>query len=179
MNRRSFVGALAGLGAGLAGCLGGGAGIAGTSVEHVTPRRNRERRPTIVEFDGAAGEVRILGYMTYGSSSCNRVGIDATEYDADADSLRVVVTSKDTNPLPMACTADMAATWYRATIRFGGELPERVTVVERQGDPPETRTVDRSEQRALCTSEHPPDSAAAETAHWTCPERYVAVARSE
>lgn len=183
MNRRSFVsalaGALAGSGAGLAGCLGRGPDVAGTNVEHVDPRRNRERRPTIVEFDEAAGEVRILGYMTYGSSSCNRVGIASTEYDADADSLRVVMTPKDKKPVSMACTADMAATWYRATIRFAGELPARVTVVERQGKSPETRTVDRSEQRKLCTTEHLPDSAEAKTAHWTCPERYVAVSESE
>lgn len=178
MNRRSFVGVLAGVGTGLAGCLGGGAGVAGTNVEHVDPRRERERRPTIVEFDDAAGAVHILGYMTYGSSSCNRVGIDATEYDAEADSLRVVMTSKSKNPLPLACTADMAATWYRATVQFGGELPQRVTVVEGSGDDAETRTVDRSEQRELCTSEHPPDSSEAKTAHWTCPERYVAVSAS-
>jgi len=179
MNRRSFVGAVAGLGAGLAGCLGGGAGITKTSVEHVEPRRNRERRPTIVEFDGDAGAIHVLGFMRYGSSSCNRVGIDSTAYDREANTLRVVLASKSKNPLPTGCTADMAATWYRATVGFAEELPQQVTVVEQRGDETEKRTVDRSEQRTLCTSEHPPDSAAATKAHWTCPERYVAVSDSE
>jgi hypothetical protein len=178
MNRRSFVGALAGLATGLTGCLGGG-GITETNVEHVDPRRNREKRPTIVEFDEADDAVTVLGYMYYGSSSCDRVGIDSTTYDREADALRIVMTSKSKNPVQLGCTADMAATWYRATFRFGVSLPQRVTVVERRGDDTETRTVDRSEQRALCTSEHPPDSAAAKKAHWTCPERYVAVAESE
>jgi hypothetical protein len=120
MNRRSFLGAVAGLGAGLAGCLGGGAGITKTSVEHVDPRRTREKRPTIVEFDDDAEAVHILGFMQYGSSSCNRVGIDSTTYDREANALRVVLTSKSKNPLPTASTADMAATWYRARIRFAG-----------------------------------------------------------
>lgn len=179
MNRRSFLGVLAAAGGGTAGCLGGGAGVSGTNVEHVEPRRNRERRPTIVEFDEGAGAVHVLGHMTYGSSSCDRVGIDSTRYDAEADALRIVLDSKSKNPLQLACTADMAATWYRATVRFAGDLPERVTVVEHGGDDAERRTVDRSEQRNLCTTEHPPDSAAAKTAHWTCPERYVAVDESE
>lgn len=173
MNRRTFLGAV--VAAGVAGCVGGGTGVTGTNVEHVTPRRDRERRPTIVAFDDDDGAVHVLGFMRYGSSSCNEVGIGSTSYDADAGSLRVVLTSKSTNPLPMACTADMAATWYRATVRFAGELPDEVTVVEGDGDDAETRTVDRREQRSLCTSEHPPDSPEAKTAHWTCPERYVAV----
>lgn len=179
VNRRSFLGALVAAAAGTAGCVGGGTGVTGTSVEHVTPRRNRERRPTIVAFDETAGAVHVLGYMAYGSSSCNKVGIDSTSYDADAGSLRVVLASKSKNPLPVGCTADMAATWYRATVGFAGELPERVTVVEGDDDAAERRTVDRSEQRELCTSEHPPDSAAAKTAHWTCPERYIAVEETE
>lgn len=179
MNRRSFVGLLAGAVTGAAGCLADGSGVSGTSVEHVDPRRNRERRPTIVEFDDTAGAVRILGHMRYGSSSCNRVGIDSTEYDADAATLRVVLTSKSESSISMGCTADMAATWYRATVRLADALPQRVTVVERRGDNSEERTVDRSEQRELCTTEHPPDSEAAKKAHWTCPERYVAVSPSD
>lgn len=178
MNRREYLGVLVGGATGIAGCLGGGAGVSGTSVEHVEPRRNREQRPTIVEFDDSAGAVRVLGHMAYGSSSCDRVGIDSTKYDVETDALRVVMTSKSKSPLPMACTADMAAAWYRATVQFADGLPQLVTVVERRGDDSEKRTVDRSEQRELCTSEHPPDSEAAKKAHWTCPERYVAVSES-
>ncbi|WP_226013294.1 hypothetical protein [Halomicrobium salinisoli] len=179
MNRRRFLGTLAGAGAGMAGCVSLGSGVSGTSIEHVEPRRDRERRPPIVEFDDDAGAVHVLGYMAYGSSSCDRVGIDSTTYDGDADALEIVLASKSRRSFSTACTADMAATWYRATVRFADELPQQVTVVEGDGDDPQTRTVDRSEQRELCTSEHPPDSTAAETAHWTCPERYVAASGAE
>lgn len=177
MKRRTFIGMVAGGVAGLAGCLGGGTRVTGTSVEHVEPRRRREERPTIVEFDDAAQAVHILGFMHYGSSSSNRVGIESTSYNAEADALRVVMTSKYKNPLVgwLGGTGDMAATWYRVTVNLSGELPQTVTVVEGEGDESEGRTVDRTEQRALCTSEHPPDSSEATTAHWTCPERYAAV----
>ena len=83
MNRRTYLAAFAGIAAGTAGCLSSGSGVSGTSVEHVEPRRNREQRPTIVSFDEAAGTVSVLGFMAYGSSSCNRVGIDSTTYDED------------------------------------------------------------------------------------------------
>lgn len=179
MNRRAYLGAVAGATAGLAGCLGTGSGVTGTSVEHVEPHRSRKRRPTIVAFDEGAGVVEVLGFMAYGSSSCNRVGIESARYDADADSLRVVLTSKSKEPVSMGCTADLASTWYRATVRLGEDLPETVTVVERYGDSAERRTVDRSEQRALCTAEHPSNSTAAKKAHWTCPERYVAVSDTD
>jgi len=179
MNRRTYLAAFAGIAAGTAGCLSSGSGVSGTSVEHVEPRRNREQRPTIVSFDEAAGTVSVLGFMAYGSSSCNRVGIDSTTYDEDANELRVVVIPKSKNAVSLGCTADMASTWYRATIRFGDDLPRRVTVVERRGDTTERRTVDRSEQRELCTAEHPPNSTAAKKAHWTCPERYVAASESD
>lgn len=175
MRRRTFIGGLAGGIGGLAGCLGGGTRITDKNVEHVEPRRSREQRPTIVEFDEANGAVTILGNMAYGSSSCNRVGIASTNYQAESNSLRVVMTSKKRNPLEFACTADMAFTWYRATVRFAGGLPQKVTVVEGGGDDAETRTVDRSEQETLCTADHPSDSSEGKQAHWTCPERYLAV----
>lgn len=180
MKRRTCLGALASTVVTLsAGCFSTGSDVTGTRVDHVEPRRNREQRPTIVAFDEETATVSILGFMAYGSSSCNRVGIDTTTYDADAETLRVVMTSKSKNVLPTGCTADMASTWYRATIQLAAELPEEVTVVERRGETTERRTVDRSEQRKLCTSEHPPDSAAAEKTHWTCPERYLAVSNSD
>jgi hypothetical protein len=140
--------------------------------------RRRERRPTIVAFDERADVVEIHGYMYYGSSSRNEVGLESTTYDADTDALSVRLTSQDESPLPTACTADMAATWYRVTVRFADSLPETVAVTEGGGRNTETRTVDRAEQRELCTSDHPPDSEAAARAHWTCPEKYVAVPSS-
>lgn len=176
MNRRSFIGVLAGGLTATAGCLGG-SGVTGSSAEHIEPRRNREQRPTIVAFDEAESAVYITGHMAYGSSSCNKVGIASTAYDAKANSLRVVMESQSENSLPFlpfACTADMAATWYRATVQFAGELPQKVTVVERRGSSEDVRVVNRREQRQLCTTDHPPDSTEAKEAHWTCPEQYVA-----
>lgn len=185
MKRRTFLSRSLLLGASTAGltatagCLSGvGSGIVSQSVEHVEPKRIREKRRTIVAFDDDAREIQILGFMFYGSSSCNRVGIESTAYDAEADTLTVTLTSKDRNPLQIACTADMAATWYRVTVRFDASLPETVAVVESRGDDHETRTVNRAEQEALCTADHPPDSKPAAKAHWTCPEHYVAVASS-
>lgn len=179
MKRRSLLGTLAGVSAGLAGCIASGSGVTNSSVEHVDPKRHRKRRPTIVAFDEDAGEVHIIGHMQYGSSSCNRIGIGSTRYNPDEGTLKVVMTSKDESGFTSACTADMAATWYRAIITISDSLPETVTVVEDQSNPPERRTVNRSEQRELCTTAHPPDSDAAEKAHWTCPERYIAVSEDE
>ncbi|WP_433629481.1 twin-arginine translocation signal domain-containing protein [Halomicrococcus sp. NG-SE-24] len=186
MNRRDFLVTLtvAGGVATTTGCLetrGSGTGIVSKTVEHVEPRRIREQKSTIVEFDDDAHAVRVLGYMYYGSSSCNKVGLEAAQYDGDTDELRVVVTPKSTNHipfLPVACTADMAATWYRVTVIFADELPETITVVEHRGDKEEQRTVNRTDQHELCTTDHPQNSSAGQTAHWTCPERYIAVSRS-
>lgn len=184
MKRRSV---LAGVGGGLAatisaatsGCLGVRSGVVGTSVEHVDPRRVRKRRDTIVAFDDGDREVRVLGFVYYGSSSCNRVGFDTVAYDAEAGHLRVALASTDEKPVSLGCTGDVAATWYRATVRFADDLPGRVTVVESGGGEEATvRTVDRSEQRERCTTDHPEGSNASGLAHWTCPERYVAAERS-
>lgn len=185
MRRRRLlagIGALAAAGSvATAGCLDQ-SGITGAHVEHVEPRRIRGTRSTVVAFDDEAGEVRITGFMFYGSSSCNRIGLTGTAYDADASHLRVVVDSVDQGGLKlpsMGCTADMAATWYRATVAFADALPESVTVVEAQGGAESTtHTVDRSDQRARCTSDHPEGSNASRTAHWTCPERYIAADNS-
>lgn len=182
MERRSFLGGVLGLSvaAALAGCLNR-SGVVGSSVEHVEPRRVRGTQPTVVAFDPDATAVHVRGFMRYGSSSCNRVGLGDVAYDAGRDHLEVVLESVDDQvlPLPRGCTADMAATWYHATVRFADELPERVTVVERgSGAESTTRTVVRSEQRALCTTDNPEGSTPARTAHWTCPERYVAAENS-
>jgi hypothetical protein len=181
MRRRRLLARLGGLAAGAsaatAGCLDR-SGVTGATVEHVEPRRVRGSRSTVVAFDEADGEVRVTGFMFYGSSSCNRVGITESAYDQDAGHLRVVLDSVDDGGLSLpslGCTADMAATWYRATVSVADTLPETVTVVEANGgDESTTRTVDRSEQRALCRSDHPDGSNASRRAHWTCPERYVA-----
>ncbi|MFC6964066.1 hypothetical protein [Halocatena marina] len=175
MNRRSFVGLLAGSLTAMAGCLGR-SGVTGSNVEHIEPRRNREQRPTIVAFDEAASAVHITGHMVYGSSSCDKVGISSTTYDAEANSLRIVMESQSKNPIPFlssVCTANVAGTWYRATVQFADELPQKVTVVEQRGSN-EKRVVNRHEQQQLCTTNHPPDSPDAKEAHWTCPEQYVA-----
>lgn len=183
MNRRSFLagagGALAtALGSASAGCLDR-SGVVGASVQHVEPRRLRRSRATIVGFDGDDGAVRVTGFMYYGSSSCNEVGIADVTYEQAAGHLRLALASVDDDPIGMGCTADMAATWYRATVRFADALPDRVTVVESgSGEASTTRTVDRDEQRARCTADHPEGSEAARTAHWTCPERYVAAENS-
>jgi hypothetical protein len=182
MGRRRFLGSAVagGISTALAGCLDR-SGVVGSSVEHVEPRRVRGTRPTVVAFDDDGLAVRVTGFMYYGSSSCNRVGLDRVAYDAGERHLDVALTSVDDQvlPIPMGCTADLAATWYRATVRFADELPKRVTVVEDgSGEESTTRTVVRSEQRALCNGDHPEGSAAARRAHWTCPERYVAAENS-
>jgi hypothetical protein len=182
MGRRAFLGGVFGssLVAVLAGCMDR-SGVVESSVVHAEPRRVRGTRPTVVAFDPDDTAVHVRGFMRYGSSSCNRVGLENVAYDAGERHLEVVLASVDDQvlPLPMGCTADMAATWYRATVRFADGLPERVTVVEAgSGRESSTRTVVRSEQRALCTTDHPEGSTPARTAHWTCPERYVAAETS-
>jgi hypothetical protein len=178
VGRRAFLGGVLGssLAAALAGCVDR-SGVVGSSVVHAEPRRVRGTRPTVVAFDPEETSVHVTGFMRYGSSSCNRVGLDQVAYDAGERHLEVALTSVDDQvlPFPVGCTADMAATWYRATVRFADELPGRVTVVEDgSGEESTTRTVVRSEQRELCTTDHPGGSNASQHAHWTCPERYVA-----
>lgn len=181
MNRRSFLRTLlASGGAALTGgCLdevGLGSGVVATKVQHVEPSRLREQKRSIVEFDESTQTVQILGWMPYGSSSCNYVGIESTDYDATEEHLRVTFTSKsDTGIpfLPTGCTADMAATWYEARIEFADSLPQTVTVIENRGGKISKRTVNRQTQRELCTNSHPPDSAEAAAAHWTCPDNYI------
>lgn len=186
MKRRAFL-RLLGVGglSGAAGCLdavGLGSGIVETSVEHVDPARRRERKPIIVAFDEETTTVRILGWMYYGSSSCNRVGLESVDYDANEDHLQVVITSNSTQAipfLPLGCTADMAATWYEARVRFAEALPQTVTVKEQGNGENAQRTVRRQAQRELCTTAHPTGSDAAKKAHWTCPDKYLTPEGSE
>lgn len=128
----------------LAGCMDR-SGVVGSSIEHLDEGPDREPRTTTVAFDEDATAVRATGFMFYGSSSCNSLGLTEAGYDEEADHLRVVVDSVDDQLLPLGCTADMAATWYRASVRFARELPSSVTVVEEHGDS-ENWTVNRSEQ---------------------------------
>lgn len=187
MRRRELLRAAGAAGvagtAALSGCIGGGSGLVDTRINpEFEPRRNRRTRPTIVAWDDAAREVVVQGFMFYGSSSCNRIGVTEARYDADADTLHATFESVEKGALPnLGCTADMAASHYRARFRFADELPE--TVVVREGDAAseaaDERTVVRSEQEQLCTTDHPEGSDAAVKAHWTCPEKYLRAAVSK
>lgn len=178
MRRRDLLRAAGAAGvASLAGCsLLDRSGLVDTRLDpDFEPRRRRQPRPTIVAWDDEAREVRVQGFMYYGSSSCNRIGVTEARYDADADTLSATVASVEKGWFPnLGCTADMSGSHYRARFRFADSLPETVVVREdgEAGDASE-RTVVRSEQERLCTTDHPEGSDAAERAHWTCPEEYV------
>jgi len=198
MRRREL---LAGLGAiagtGIAGCAGywndddASQGpwvttdVAGPierqSIRFYQPRRARAVRRLRVAWDEAASAVHITGRMSYGSSTCDRPGIAETRYDADADRLFVELTPTRREGV-RRCSADIAVDTYRATVVFEETLPASVHVVsgshEHADATPAERTVDRAEQRDLCTSDHPEGSDAAEKAHWTCPEKFVRAEQS-
>lgn len=184
MRRRDLLRAVGAAGAAsVAGCsVLDRSGLVETRFDpEFEPRRRRRTRPTIVAWDDAADEVRVQGFMYYGSSSCNRIGVTEARYDADADTLYAAFAAVEKGWFPnLGCTADMAASHYRARFRFADALPETVVVREdgRSGDADE-RTVVRDEQERLCTTDHPEGSAAAERAHWTCPEQYVRASVSE
>jgi hypothetical protein len=180
MRRRELVQAAGAAGVavttGLSGCLSGGSGLVDTRIDpDFEPRRQRRTRPIVVAWDDDAREVVVQGFMYYGSSSCNRIGVTEARYDADADTLHATFDSVEKGGLPnLGCTADMAASHYRARFRFADALPETVVVRESgSGEESDERTVVRSEQEQLCTTDHPEGSDAAERAHWTCPERYL------
>jgi hypothetical protein len=202
MRRREL---LAGLGAtataGLAGCRGYweddeastspwvetdvSGPIARHSIRLHEPRRNRRVRRVRVAWDEAANAVHVTGVMRYGSANCDRPGIVETRYEADSDRLFVGLAPKERDGVDR-CSMNQASETYRATIAFEDSLPATVcvesakTLEGRRLSEPTTveRTVDRAEQRELCTSDHPEGSEAAETAHWTCPEGYVRAADS-
>lgn len=160
----------------LAGCVGG-SGLVDTRLDpEFEPRRQRRTRPIIVAWDEGASEVLVQGFMYYGSSSCNRIGVTEARYDAEVDTLHATFESVEKGGIipNLGCTADMAASHYRARFRFADSLPERVVVRENgSAEASDERTVVRSEQAALCTTGHPEGSDDAENAHWTCPEKYV------
>lgn len=179
-SRRGFLAACAAGLAATAGCSVATRGLTGSSLEHRNPRRIRARRPILVAFDEERGVVTVTGFMLYGSSSCNRIELKGATYDRDADALTARIAPGEKGSLlrpllGLGCTADMAGAHYRAEFRFAGDLPARVTVVEGgAASDSQRRTVVREEQHRLCTTDHPDGSAAAESAHWTCPEEYVA-----
>lgn len=178
MRRRDFLQAAGAAGAAaIAGCTAGRTGLVDTRFEpEFEPRRRRRTRPVVVAWDDAAGEVRVQGFMYYGSSSCDRIGLTESRYDADADTLYATVSPvEDRGWFPFGgCTADMAASHYRARFAFADSLPQTVVVREhgRVAGVAE-RTVVRSEQERLCTGDRPGGSEQAALAHWTCPEAYV------
>lgn len=155
------------------------------SIRFYEPRRNRRVRRLRIAWDPAATAVHLTGVMQYGSSTCDRPGFDRTRYDDDADRLFVRLGPTEREGVD-TCSLDLAADTFRATVAFADELPSTVRAVSAKTyDGPgrnvttAERTVDRAEQRALCTTDHPEGSAAAERAHWTCPERYVRVGVGE
>lgn len=163
--------------AALAGCTLDRSGLVETTIDpEFEPRRRRQERPILVAWDDGAGEVVVQGFMYYGSSSCNRVGVTEARYDADADTLHATFASVEKDRLfPFGgCTADMAASHYRARFRFADDLPGRVVVREAgSGGAAGERTVVRSEQERLCRADIDEDTERGRAAHWTCPEEYV------
>ncbi|WP_255151500.1 hypothetical protein [Halorarius halobius] len=178
MRRRDLLQAAGAAGAtALAGCSAlDRSGLIDTSLDpEFDPRRERRTRPIVVSWDDDAGAVFVQGFMYYGSSSCNRIGVTEARYDADADTLHATFDSVEKGGFPsLGCTADMAASHYRARFAFADELPERVVVRERgSASDADERTVVRSEQRRLCSADFDPDSERGRKAHWTCPEKYL------
>lgn len=182
MKRRDLLRAAAGAGTAatataLAGCSAlDRSGLVDSRIDpQFDPRRQRRSRPIIVSWDDAAGAVYVQGFMYYGSSSCNRIGITGADYDADADELHATFASVEKGSFPsLGCTADMAASHYRARFRFADELPETVVVREDgSGEASDERTVVRSEQERLCSADFAADSERGRRAHWTCPETYL------
>ena len=183
MRRRDLLGTVGAAGVtALAGCTFGQSGLVDTRLDpEFEPRRRRRTRPIVVAWDDDAREVVVQGFMYYGSSSCNRIGVTESRYDAGTDTLHATFDSVEKGGFPnLGCTADMAASHYRARFRFADALPETVVVREQgAGEGTAERTVVRSEQERLCTTDHPEGSDAAERAHWTCPEKYLRAAVSE
>lgn len=182
MRRRDLLRAAGAAGAtALAGCTLGESGLVDTRIDpEFEPRRQRRERPIIVEWDDDAGTVFVQGFMYYGSSSCNRIGVTEARYDADEDTLYTTLDSVEKGWFPnLGCTADMAASHYRVRFRFADGLPETVVVREAGPGSNDERNVVRSEQAQLCTTDHPEGSEAAERAHWTCPEKYLRAEVSE
>lgn len=181
MRRRDLLRAAGAVGtagvAALAGCTLDRSGLVETTVDPAfEPRRRRRERPVIVAWHDDAGVVVVQGFMYYGSSSCNRVGVTEARYDGNADALHATFASVEKDRLlPFGgCTADMAASHYRARFRFADDLPETVVVREDgSGEASDERTVVRSEQERLCRGAVDEDTERGRTAHWTCPEEYV------
>ncbi|WP_255198092.1 twin-arginine translocation signal domain-containing protein [Halorarius litoreus] len=176
MRRRDLLRAAGAVGAtALAGCTFGQSGLVDTRIDlDFEPRRQRRPRPIVVSWDDDAGAVFVQGFMYYGSSSCNRIGVTEVRYDAEADTLYTTLNSVEKGWFPnLGCTADMAASHYQVRFRFADSLPETVVVREDGSGANDERTVVRSEQERLCTTDHPEGSEAAAKAHWTCPEKYL------
>ncbi|WP_458210452.1 hypothetical protein [Haladaptatus sp. NG-SE-30] len=178
-SRRRFL-ALVGTagGAVTAGCFGSlasGSGIVGKRFETVDPRRSRKSRPIIVAFDDNAQEVQVTGFMWYGGG-CDKASLKTATYEPEADRLRVVLDPTRKLLSFGGCTAAMGGTHYRVTVAFASSLPRTVEVVEHNAgqQTPEQRTVDREAQEELCTGV-PETNEERATAHWTCPEQYIAM----
>lgn len=191
MNRRSVlrgIGTVAGI-TGLTGCVdlltdSPREGIASIEFEpSADPVRGREEARTIVRFDEEAKTVEVEGYLYFGGG-CERLGLMDVTFERAVSRLSVTVGSVEEEPefdpfTSDSCTTAMGARWYRVTVTFSDRLAETVHVVEKGlADESGTRTVNRTAQRELCTSDHPEGSAKAKTAHWTCPNEYIAANES-
>lgn len=85
----------------------------------------------------------VSGHVYYGSSSCDEPRLDRVTDDPDADRLRIEVGYGSDWPPSLGCTADVAGTFYRLSVRFDGTLPATVTVLEDEsGFEDQRRTVE-------------------------------------
>ena len=162
MERRRFLASVVGSGAAaLAGCTGAGGDSVDDTAETTrsgTPTRSGTSdgegefpRITNRSFDrtGDADEpgesasvafdgdlVRVTGVVR-GANGCMEASLAAAEYDADADSLRVRVTTVREGG--DVCTQEIVHRSYEATVEFAGGCPTSVVVEHESMD--EVRTV--------------------------------------
>lgn len=156
-------------------------GIVDVSSQHgVVPDRERSAGRTVVRFDEELTSVQLTGRLGHGSERCELIGVREATFDSGRNRLRVVVAPIERDDRPRACQSSMDYSWYQVTIRFASSLPRVVRVVERgPGEKSRNRTVKRRRQARRCRRETYENESLASTAHWTCPDRYVAVAGTE
>lgn len=153
-----------------------GPAISSVNAEHgVVPDRKRTAARTVVRFDREQTSVQIIGVLGHGSTRCEQIGVGDAEFSHRTNRLRVVITPVDRDSQPTACTSSLSWSWYRVTIRLVSSLPAVVRVVERGPAKSQNRTVRRRRQARRCRRETFENESVASTAHWTCPDRFIAV----
>jgi hypothetical protein len=151
MRRRDVLtGLAAAVAVGTAGCAGGtGGGGADANADADEPTgtatpTDAGTAPTVadstlravddcpdeatVAFDEGASAVAVGGCVT-GRNGCAEPSMAGATYDADADRLRVVVTTVDDADEGTVCTQALTPRGYEATVTFDGGLPGSVVVV--------------------------------------------------